>query len=446
MTNAVKTYSYRQIWTVAFPILVSVLMEQLVGMTDTAFLGRVGEVELGASALGGIFYIVAFMVGLGFNTGSQIIMGRRNGEGNYAAIGTVFYHGLAFLFVLALGLFALMRWGAPWLLGYIISSPDVHAATCEYLDWRVLGFFPAYGAILFRSFYVATTNTRTLTLNSLLMVGSNIAFNYVLIFGKLGLPAMGIAGAALGSVLAECVSLLFFVTHTRRRIDCHKYALDRLPRFRRDLLGRVLDLSVWTMVQNVLSLATWFLFFLAVEHLGERELAATNIVRNVSAFLYMGINALGSTVSTLVSNLMGQGETDGVLPLVRRTLKMAYVFVLPLLAITTLFPEAVMSVFTNDAELIETAVPSLYVLLAAYFTTVPVRIYICALSGTGNTRTALAIELFSLTIYTLYILVAIFHYRVPLPVGWLSEHIYNVFALVPLLAYWRWGNWRNRRL
>ena len=59
-------YTYKEIWLIAYPILISLLMEQMIGMTDTAFLGRVGEIELGASAIAGIFYIVMFMVAFGF--------------------------------------------------------------------------------------------------------------------------------------------------------------------------------------------------------------------------------------------------------------------------------------------------------------------------------------------------------------------------------------------
>ena len=83
-------FTNRQILKIAGPILVSVLMEHLIGMTDTAFLGRVGEVELGASALAGVYYLAIFMLGFGFSTGVQIMIGRRNGEGNYTAIGELF--------------------------------------------------------------------------------------------------------------------------------------------------------------------------------------------------------------------------------------------------------------------------------------------------------------------------------------------------------------------
>ena len=71
----------------AYPILISLIMEQLIGMTDTAFMGRVGEVELGASAIAGVYYLAIFMLGFGFSIGSQILIARRNGEGNFRMIG-----------------------------------------------------------------------------------------------------------------------------------------------------------------------------------------------------------------------------------------------------------------------------------------------------------------------------------------------------------------------
>lgn len=132
-------YSYKRILAIALPILVSVLMEQLVGMTDTAYLGRVGEVELGAAALGGIAYIVVFMLGLGFSIGVQIIIGRRNGEGAYTSIGSVFYHGLFFLLLLSLVLVAFVFFFGDRLMNSLISSPEIASASDVYLTWRMVG-------------------------------------------------------------------------------------------------------------------------------------------------------------------------------------------------------------------------------------------------------------------------------------------------------------------
>lgn len=122
LTKTNTGYSNKEIWQIAYPILISLIMEQLIGITDTAFLGRVGEVELGASAIAGVYYLAIFMIGFGFTIGSQILIARRNGEKNYTAIGPIFYQGCYFLLLLAAVTFSLtqyfrtrfwVRWSAP---------------------------------------------------------------------------------------------------------------------------------------------------------------------------------------------------------------------------------------------------------------------------------------------------------------------------------------------
>ena len=86
-------YSGKDIMRIAYPILISLLMEQMIGMTDTAFLGRVGEVELGAAAIAGIYYLAVFMMGFGFGVGAHILIARRNGEKHYDEISEIIYQG-----------------------------------------------------------------------------------------------------------------------------------------------------------------------------------------------------------------------------------------------------------------------------------------------------------------------------------------------------------------
>lgn len=452
--------SYRRIWQIAWPVLLSVLVEQLVGLTDTAFLGRVGEVELAASALGGVFFIVMFVVCFGFAQGAQIIMARRNGEGDVPeaergekAIGSVFYHSLAFLLLLAGALFVFIVYGSPHVLRLIIKSPAVYEAACTYLDWRVYGIFFSAVACLFRSFFVATTRTRVLTLNSLAMVSTNIVLDWLLIFGNGGFPAMGIAGAALASSLANAVSMLFYILYTRFTVPLPRYGLDCLPHWTPRQLGRIMNVSLWTMVQDFVSCGTWFLFFLAVEHLGTSELALTNIVRNVSSVCYMVITALGVTGASLAGNLMGQcaGRSPEevrhtVLAMLRKAMYLCSVLLLPQQLFIILFPEATLRIFTSDTRLIAAGSGPLYVLVSSYLFTIPAQILFRAVSATGNTRTALLFEFISLVAYVVFILVAIVHCRASVAVCWLSEHVYEGTALLLSAVYlWR-GNWMQKRL
>lgn len=93
-------------------------------------------------------------------------------------------------------------------MGKIVSSDAIYTASLSYVRWRLPGMVFAFMTAMFRAFYVGTTQTRTLTLNSIVMVVSNVFFNWTLIFGHLGLPALGITGAAIGSSLARLVSLI----------------------------------------------------------------------------------------------------------------------------------------------------------------------------------------------------------------------------------------------
>ncbi|MEJ2595880.1 MAG: MATE family efflux transporter, partial [bacterium] len=125
--------TYKRIWNVAYPIILGSVAQNLINFTDTAFLGRVGEVALGAGALGGIFYLAVIMLGLGFGTGAQIIIARRYGEKNLKAIGSIIDHTLGFLLIMAMLSYLLLQYGSEYLLSSFVASKDVYEATVEFL-------------------------------------------------------------------------------------------------------------------------------------------------------------------------------------------------------------------------------------------------------------------------------------------------------------------------
>ena len=438
-------YSNKEIRHIATPVLISLVMEQMIGMTDTAFLGRVGEVELGASAIAGVYYIAIFMIAYGFSIGSQILIARRNGEQQYKEIGRIFYQGIYFLLALAVVMFFLSQYFSPIILKRIVSSEHVYKAAISFLNWRVFGFFFSFAGIMFRAFFVGTTQTRTLTLNSVIMVLSNVLFNYILIFGKFGFPALGIAGAAIGSSLAEMISVIFFILYTRYRVDFKKYGLNVLDGIKFSVLKHILNISVWTMIQNFISLSTWFLFFLFMEHLGERPLAITNIVRNVSGIMFMIIIAYASTCSSLTGNLIGAGKSEYVAATIKQHIRIAYTFILPIALACSLLPHLVIGIYTDIPDLIDAAIPSLWVLCSAYIIMIPANIYFQAVSGTGNTRTALLLEFSALTIYMFYMTYMVLVVR-NVALCWTTEHIYALFIGLFSYFYMKKGNWKEKKI
>lgn len=439
-------FSNRHIWQIAYPVLISLLMENLIGMTDTAFMGRVGEVELGASALGGVFYLVFFMVAFGFSIGSQILIGRRNGEGKFRDIGALFQQGVFFLLCVAAVMFTFSKLFSGDILQRIIGSQAICEATEQYIHWRVYGFFFAFISLMFRAFYVGITRTKILTLNSLVMVLSNVALNYVLVFGKLGLPAMGIAGAALGSSIAEAISALFFVVYTYFKVDWRHYRLFQFIGLSRRLLGHMLGISVWTMLQSFVSVAIWFVFFIVIEHLGERSLAVSNIVRNISALAFLVVQSFAATASSLVSNLMGARQQNLVLPTLRRIVRLCYLIILPLTAFMLLFPHPLLRLYTDNPDLVASAVASMRIMASSYLIATPAYILFNAVSGTGNTRPAMLMEFAALVVYILYVVYVAVIQRADVAICWTSEHVYAVCVLAFSYLYLKKANWQSKKI
>ena len=307
------TYTYAQIGKIAYPIFLMMLVQNLIQVINTAFLGHVGEVELGASAIGGIYYIAMFTVAFGFSTGAQILIGRRNGEKNFNKTGEIFLLGTAFLWIIALFVFFFTRWSSGTILSKLLHSPHVLKASIEYLDWRIGGLFFACINVMFRAFFVGIIRTKVLTLNAICMALTNIFFDYVLIFGNWGFPKMGISGAALASIISEAVSTGFFIIYTLLSVDLKKYGFIGIIWKNFRVIRNILGVSTSLMIQYFLSLSTWFLFFLLIEGIGETALAVSNIIR--SFYMIFGIQtfALSSTASTLVSNSIGAGKSDEVI-------------------------------------------------------------------------------------------------------------------------------------
>ena len=446
MRGSAGTYSYSNIWKVAYPILISLVMEQMIGLTDTAFLGRVGEVELGASAIAIIYYMVLFMIGFGFSIGAQIIIGRRNGEGHFKDTGKVFWTGLYFVLGLSGIIILLSEIFSPWMMKFMVSSKAIYEAALSYVRWRLPGMVFAFITAMFRAFYVGTTQTKTLTFNSIVMVGSNILFNWILVFGKFGCPALGITGAAIGSSLAELVSLIFFIAYTYLKCDRKKYGLDKRARFEREELKAMMPVCTWTMIQHTISISTWFIFFLYIEHLGERALAISNIARSVSGLLWVVLQAFSSTCSTLVSNIIGEGHQEKVMSLVKRIMKLAYGIISVMIILFCLFPEAIARIYTDIPDLIRASVPALVVMCSSYFLAVGGQVFFLAVSGTGSTKTAFRLELIALAAYMVYCTVIIGWMKMDVAICWTAEHVYSGMLLVCSWWYLRSGRWKNRNI
>ena len=438
----VKT-GYRDIWKMAYPVIIGSVAVTVLNVTDTIFLGRVSEVALGASALGGVFYFVMTMMGIAIGIGTQIQIARRAGEKNEHSIGEIFDHSLLIFLVLSLVLFSVLKFLGPFIFKHVVNSEEIFDASMEFLKYRSFGIFFVMIATSFRSFYVGINSPRVYGWYSAIMALTNILLGYMLIFGNFGFQKLGIAGAGIASSVAECIGMMYLFGYTFLKKGIRKFQLFHLKKFDLSIITKTLNLSAPLVVQNLISMGAWFVFFVFIEKMGEHSLAISNIVRAAYMICMTPIWGFSVAANSMVSNIIGQGRSEEVFRFVKRVIRFAVLLSLIMAFITVFFPHLVLNLFTTDEKLIEDSLGSLRMVdLAMIFFAFAI-VSISAVSGTGATKAALLIEIAAIIIYLLYNYIVVFQLHLQTEAVWFSEAIYWAFTGIVSFLYLKSGRWKK---
>lgn len=436
------TVTNREIWRIATPIMLGNLAQTIITFTDTAFLGHLGTNELSASMMAGLFYFVFTTLAMGFAVGIQIFIARRFGEGNLKQIGVIFQHGALFVLLLGILLFGILFFFSNGLMRIIIESNHIYAASMEYLKYRQFGIIFVVFNFLFRSFYVGISNTKVITYSTLLMAVVNIFFDWGLIFGNCGLPEMGVGGAALASLLAEISAFCFFWIYTFITIPHEEYGMFRWHKLQPKLMGDILTVAFPSMIQRLFSFGAWFIFFVMIEKMGETAIGVSSVVRSAYMILIIPGIAFASTANTLTSRIIGEGKSNEVMATVWKVVKNSFLCSVVLVVATAIIPHLVLRIYTDDMALVQAAIPSVYVICVATLLGAFSMTFFEAVSGTGNTSAAMALEFGILILYIVYVF--LMSKTSTIASVWTAEWLYNIcIGLISLFYIWK-ANWRKK--
>ncbi|OFX67482.1 MAG: hypothetical protein A2X12_02695, partial [Bacteroidetes bacterium GWE2_29_8] len=428
--------SYRKIIGISFPIIIGMLIQNVISVTDTMFLGRVGEVALGASAIGGLMYVVFTMIGLGFSIGIQIMTGRRNGERNFSSIGKIIDHGFLLILFLAFLLYLVFYFYSSLFLNYFISSKEIFESSIAYIEIRSWALFFSFSNYLFNSFYIGITKTKILTLSTLITALVNVFLDYVLIFGNFGFSEMGIAGAALASNISEICTTIFFivVTFGNKRIVSF-FHLIKIKKIDFKLSASIFKLSYPLMIQHFISLGGWFVFFLIVEKISGRALAISNIIRSLYVLMMIPMWGMAISTNTLVSNFIGEKSYDKVIPLIKKITFLCFIITIFTILPIWIFLEPILNIYTENIELVKGTIPVMYVLFFGLILLSVSIILFNGVSGTGNTKMSLIIESSCILIYLAYSYYIALYLNLGVVWAWTSECIYFLSLLIFSIIY-----------
>ncbi|MBQ5595021.1 MAG: MATE family efflux transporter [Alistipes sp.] len=435
----------KEIWSIALPIMLGNMAQTIINFTDTAFLGHLGVVALGASMLAGLFYFVFTTIAAGFAVGVQIIIARRFGEKNYGRVGVIFQHGSLFVLMLGCLLLSVLYLFSDHLLLWLIDSQNIYEASLDYIKYRQFGIIFVCFNFLYRALYVGISSTKVITYSTIIMAIVNIFLDYCLIFGNWGFPEMGIAGAAIASFAAEISAFVFFSVYSYIKLRNKEYGMFRRYRIEPELMGRILRISTPTMVQKLLSFGVWFIFFVLIEKMGETATGISSITRSIYMILITPCFAFSTTTNTLVSKVIGEGHSDQVFSTIGKVLKNCLLCTIPIVVIVAIFPVTIASIYTDDINFATLVVPSILVICSGTIFQGIGNAYFEAVSGTGNTSAALYLESIILVVYVLYI-VAMTNLTTKVEWVWTAEILYGVLLGILCSLYMKYAKWDKKRI
>ncbi|OON70086.1 MATE family efflux transporter [Hymenobacter sp. CRA2] len=417
--------SYRAILDIAAPIMLGSLAQSAIYLTDSVFVGRLGEAPLAAIGLGGLLFYLLTTVGAGLAVGLQILTARRIGQGRRRAVGRLFDNALYLSLGLATALGGLTYAVAPALARLLVAEEAVARPMQLYLQTVVWALPASFTWHCLSGFYTGIGRTRIITLSTALMTGANVFFNYAWVWGGAGFPLLGIVGAAWAAVVSEMLGALVLLLTLWRPGLRPRYALLRHGPLRLSM-RRLLLFSAPIVGKQLVETAGWFVFFVLIGRLGTQALAVSNILRSVYTVVSLPSLALASAIYTLTSRYLGQRRPELLAPVVGRTVLLSLLVTLPAALAIGLLPVHIGGLFSSEAVLNEALVPLAPVLVMILVLFAVSNILYNSIIGLGGAAQAFQMEVVAIGAYLAAAYAAVELLKLPLAGVWAAELVYWV--------------------
>lgn len=457
--------STRSLLAVAIPMSLGAFVQFIVSFTDTLFLAQLHGNAMSGAAFIGLVYITLAMIGYGLGNATQILVARRNGENKIREAGRITANSLTIGLLVSVVQFTILFFIVPRLLDVFIEHTETRQYMNEFLTYRSFGFFFYTTTLILHSFWSGIAQTRVMIYTTLITASVNIVLDYGLIFGNLGMPQWGTAGAAIATAISEACAVVFLIGYTYRHAAAQPFqiaqqffstrieALDTelLPTasHRSSLLedGKtIFTLGLPIILQLVLSLFIWVVFYNFVEKLGPESFQSSFIVRNMYSLVWVSVMGFSTTTKTYVSGLIAEGRQADLKATVLKLVLLNCCGVLFMTHGLWAYPDWIVGQFTQDPLVAELTQKSIAVVLPAMLIFACTSILLAAVEGSGNTMAGFVIEIITSVCYIIaaYLLASVWHQ--PVYVVWMSDYLY--FLLLGLLSLWfMWsGKWKYKNI
>ncbi|MEE9438266.1 MAG: MATE family efflux transporter [Saprospiraceae bacterium] len=435
--NIISKYKsdFRQNTKISLPIIAGQLGQVAVYIVDNIMVGKLGASSLAAVSLGTALYAIVMVIGFGLSFGLPPLISEADGSNRPDNVSRFFKHSLIINIIIGIVFTGVLWIGIPY-LDFLGQNPEVANLAKGYLYFTALSSLPFMLFLTLRSFSDALSDT--VPAMTAMIIGNicNIILNYLFIYGKFGMPAYGVAGAALASLIARIIMLvvLFGIIYYKKQL-WNYIAACNFKKYQWTNFKKVLDLGVPSALQMFFEISAFSGAALIMGMVGKNEQAAHQVAINISSITFMICTGIAMASTIRVGNQLGQNNMVGV----RNAGISAIIQVSIVMAICSLiffvFHSTLALIYINDPLVVSIA--STLLIYAAIFQ-IPDGVQVTALAalrGIKDVKTPTVITLISyyvfglpISYYTAIIL------KIGAPGVWLGLLI-GLFISATLLTY-----------
>lgn len=430
------------IMKLAWPLILASASDVIMTTVDTAFVGHLGTAQIAAVGLSGLFIWATYNLFKGIQICVGTLVSQNFGAQRYRYSTIALYSGLLIAFIAAILMFC-YRYAAPFLFTLMKPSQAVQEAATIYTQIRLLGALGFLSSIAFASFFRGIGKPGYILKISVAANSLNIILDYLLIF----VFNMGIAGAAIATVISQMTGMLLYLSaFTFCNLDHFTKDL-KLPSIDIKELFKLLHIGVPYSLKTFSEVFIFFLFTVMIGRLGDAQLAATTIMIQLLIFTNMTALGIGQAGEVMVGQNIGRKQYDDATKSGLLSMELNAIFTIVFSLILLVFPKEICSIFNQDPLVIN------YFSLIIVFGVVEVcfdglqMVAGGCLGGAGDTK----IQFYYIMIlgYLLFLpLVYLFAFVLKWGVfgAWLASAIF-ILSFASLLYYrFRSGKWKNIEL
>ena len=347
----------------SLPMMVSMLVQALYNIVDSIFVARVSEDALTAVSLAFPIQTLLIAVGAGTGVGINALLSKSLGEKNYetanqTAMNGIFLAVLSFILFVAVGLFAVK----PFYLSQVKSTDsEIYTMGISYLSIVCICSFGIYGQLIFEKLLQSTGMTFYSMLSQLVGAVTNIVLDPILIFGLLGMPKMGVTGAAVATVVGQCVGAVLGVWFN---LKCNHELQLSIKGFRPNakIIGKIYQVGVPSIIMQAIGSVMTYGMNLILIQFTSTATAIFGIYFKLQSFFFMPVIGLNNGMVPIIAYNFGAGKRSRIVKTIRYSL--VYAFMLMFLGFLAfqLIPAQLLGMFEASDEMLEIGVSALRII------------------------------------------------------------------------------------